>query len=80
MLWLLLLSGGIAKWAALSPLKERALGGAQLALSSAVAFVLISAVALNGINIVRNVKVGAAGQAAVLSVFEDSLQRDELAA
>lgn len=55
-LWLLLLSGGIAKWASLSPLGERALGGAQLALSSAVAFVLVGAVAVNGVSMLRRVR------------------------
>ena len=53
MLWLLLLTSGVNKWAQLSPGGSRALAGVQLAMSSGVGFLLGAAIVMSGVGIVR---------------------------
>lgn len=52
-LWLLLLSAGINKWASLSDAGSRALAGGQLVLSSGVGFLLLFAIVRSGLGIAR---------------------------
>ncbi len=53
MLWLLLLTAGVIKWAQLSPGGDKALAGLQLAMSSGVGFALGCAVVWSGVCLLR---------------------------